>query len=369
MLRQIDVQERKLQFAISFFDKLKLVLQVMMNLRGILLVIGLGLITCAGYLLYFRPGNARFHFGSWYPLLLNSALFGVIIGSVLIAAFATHLRLVGVIGSALLICAFIMMHIADQLWGGSMGSYGWRVAFLCQTIAAPAAGIASLLAGSVSLIRLLQFHPPARIPIIAAFVVIAAGMFGFIYMVNRPPDIERLLHKLNDPDTTKQLETIHLLRDLKDARIIAPMIALLHNSDEPFYLRSAAAWTLGNQGGEPQIIQALITASHEQDIKIREAAVFSLGQVSHNIHADQEFQQVVGALTHALTDSEEPVRIAAVQSIGWLDDKRTMTLLINALSDESSLVRYHAHESLVRLSGQDFGENTIQWKTWHQESQ
>lgn len=341
----------------------------MMHLRGILLVLWLGLITCAGYLLYFRPENAHFHLGAWYPLLLNSALFGVIIGSVLITVFATHLRIIGVISSSILACTCIMMYIANQLWGGSMGSYGWRVAFFCQTIAVPAATIASSLVGGVSLIRMLQFHSPARIPIIVTFVGIVAGLFGFLYMVNRPPDIERMLHNLHDPDATKRLEMIHLLKDLKDVRIIAPMIALLHNSDEPFYLRSAAAWTLGSQGGEPRIIQSLIAASHEQNVNIREAAVFSLGQASHNIHAEHELQQAVGALAQALTDPEEPVRIAAVQSIGWLDDKRTMTLLINALSDDSSLVRYHAHEALVRLSGQDFGENAEQWKTWHQESQ
>ncbi|GAK55708.1 alpha-Rep4 [Candidatus Vecturithrix granuli] len=341
----------------------------MMHLRGILLALWLGLITCAGYLLYFRPENARFHLGSWYPLLLNSVPFGVIIGSVLIAVFATHLRIIGIISSVMLICAFIIVHIADQLWGSSMGSYGWIVAFLCQSIAVPAAAIASLLAGSVSLIRLLQFHSPDRIPIIAAFMVIVAGLFGFTYMINRPPDIERLLQTLKSADAAKQLETIHLLRDLKDARIIEPIIALLHNPDEPFYLRSAAAWTLGNQGGESRIIQALIAASREQDRNIREAAIFSLGQASQNIITEQELQQAIETLAHALTDPEELVRIAAVQSIGWLNDKHAMRLLINALSDESSLVRYHAHEALVHLSGQDFGENTGQWKTWHQESQ
>lgn len=341
----------------------------MMHLRGILLVLWLGLITCAGYLLYFRPENARFHLGTWYPLLLNTALFGVIIGSVLIAVFATHLRIIGAISSIILVCTCIMMYIANQLWGGSMGSYGWRVGYIGQVIVFPAAAIASLLAGSVSLIRLLQFHPPARVPVVASIVVIGAGLLGFIYMVNRPPDIERLLHNLHDPDAAKRLETIHLLRDLKDARIIAPMIALLHNSEEPFYLRSAAAWTLGNQGGEPRIIQSLIAASHEQNVNIREAAVFSLGQASHNIHADQELQQAARALAHALTDSEEPVRIAAVQSLGWLNGEHAITLLINALSDDSPVVHYHAHEALVRLSGRDFGENTEQWKTWQQESQ
>lgn len=336
----------------------------MISLRGIVLVIGVGLITFSGYLLHFRPENARFHLGSWYPLLLNSALFGVILGSVLIAVLATHLRMIGIISSTLLVCTFIIMHIADQLWGGSMGSYGWIVGFLCQTIMFPVAGTASLVVGSISLIRLLQFHHPARIPAIVSLVVIVAGLIGFIYLVNRPPDIERMLHNLNDPDSTKRLEMIHLLRELKDARIIDPMIALLHNPDEPFYVRSAAAWTLGNQGGESLIIQALITASHEQDINIREAAIFSLGQASQTINTEQELRQAVDALTHALTDSEELIRIAAVQSLGWLNAKRTMSLLIDTLSDESSLVRYHAHEALVRLSGQDFGENADQWRTW-----
>ena len=339
-----------------------------MNLRGILLVIGLGLIAFSGYLLRFRPENARFHLSSWYPLLLNSALFGLILGSVLIAVFATHLRLIGITGSALLVCTLIMMYIADRLWGGSMGSYGWIVGFFGQVIVLPAAGILSLLAGSVSLIRVLQFHPPARVPVVAAFVVILAGLFGFIYMLNRPPNLERLLHNLSDPDTTKRLETIQLLQDLKDARIIDPMIALLHNPDEPFYLRSAAAWTLGNQGGESRIIQALIAASHEQDINIREAAIFSLGQASQKISTAQELQQAIDTLAHALGDPEELIRIAAVQSLGWLDDQHVIRSLINALSDDSSLVRYHAHEALVRLSGQDFGEQPDQWRAWLEHS-
>ena len=291
------------------------------------------------------------------------SLIGVTIGSILIAILATRLRIFGIVGCGMLLSILALMGLAERIWGGSMGSYGWITGMLGLTIIIPLALLVCTITGVVSLIELVKVSPASRISVLASALVMTGCCCAFVYAVSRSPDIERMLSALKKPDNPNRLETIQLLSELRDAQIIEPMILILQNPDEQSFIRSAAVWTLGVQNGDPRIVPALIEAVAEDDQMIKEGAIFSLGRAACSSESGDK-QQAFETLAPLLHDREEFVRRAAVQSIGCIEDRTVIALLISALQDESSLVTFHAHEGLLRMTGQHFDNNFEQWYEW-----
>ena len=338
-----------------------------MTLKGILIAIGLGMIIFSGYMLKCRPENAQFNLGYLYAFVSTFTLLGLVIGSILITISATHLRVLGIVGCTMMLLCVVSMTVAEKMWGGSMGSNGWIIGFVSIVFIIPAALLLCFLTGIVSLTKIIELHAAARVPVITCVILMPIGFIMFIHLMNKPPNIERMIQALRNTDTTDRLEAIHAVSEIQDARIVEPMIHILQNSNEECYIRSAAAWALGKQAGDSRIIQPLIEALHEKDIGIKEGVIFSLGQIARVTGMEHD-SRAVDALVHTLENAEEPIRRASVQSLGWVEDDRVIPLLIHALRDESSLVRFHVHEHLIRITGLDFGENLEQWQAWYEKT-
>ncbi len=331
------------------------------------MTIGVGLIVFSGYLLRYRPENAQYNLGALYGLVSVGTRLAPIAGSLLIAIFATRLRRLGIVSCAIILVCVAAMTVAGKIWGGSMGSSGWIVGFVSIVYIIPAALLACCVTGVASLMKILEVSAVARAPVVICAMLMAIGFTMFVSFVNSPPNIERMIQSLNTTNTTRRLETIQAFGDLQDARLVEPLIDILQNTQEELYIRSSAAWALGKQAGDLRIIQPLIEALQVDNISIREGAIFSLGQVARITGAESD-SRAFDALVHALDHPEELLRVAAVQSIGWVADDRVVALLLHALNDESLLVRHHAREHLIRITGVDFGENIEQWQAWYEKN-
>ncbi|MEA2062882.1 MAG: HEAT repeat domain-containing protein [Gemmatimonadota bacterium] len=83
------------------------------------------------------------------------------------------------------------------------------------------------------------------------------------------------------------------------------------------------------------------------------------------------------ALLELLKNGRLFVRNEAALALGELGDKSAVEPLIDAVADPRNATeregrdwaRWGAVKSLVRLTGQDFGENTGQWRQWWKENQ
>lgn len=89
----------------------------------------------------------------------------------------------------------------------------------------------------------------------------------------------------------------------------AYLIKLLEGSSQ-FRVRAQAAISLGTVEGSRSAVEALTTALHDQHPAVRAAAATSLGKVGD--------AQAIAALRSLDRDSEEPVRVAARESVARL---------------------------------------------------
>jgi len=90
---------------------------------------------------------------------------------------------------------------------------------------------------------------------------------------------ENIQPYLIDPDSQVQLESVITLGETATAEAATLLSAILDNQQAPYFLRSAAAWSLARIGGE-QPIRRLIRAFADVDFDIRQEALDSLVALS-----------------------------------------------------------------------------------------
>jgi HEAT repeat protein len=85
---------------------------------------------------------------------------------------------------------------------------------------------------------------------------------------------------LSSPDQQTQLETVIALGETGTEEAVGMLSELLDSSDLPYFLRSAAAWCLGQIGGDIAITK-LVSTFNDVDQKLREDAldrIISIGR-------------------------------------------------------------------------------------------
>lgn len=104
-------------------------------------------------------------------------------------------------------------------------------------------------------------------------------------------------------------------------------------------------------------LDALQSASKDQNHEIRIAAVKSLGRLPEN-EAILILQDVVGSDTHG------DVRLAATQTLGKFSSSQTLKALAIAIEDRDPALQIAAIESLESVTGEDFGNDIFAWKSY-----
>ncbi|MCA9522154.1 MAG: HEAT repeat domain-containing protein [Myxococcales bacterium] len=196
------------------------------------------------------------------------------------------------------------------------------------------------------------------------------------------PLIEQTLRLDN---RTLRVVGIYSLADLSDPRAIRLVRPFLRSGDA--MLRTAAASTLGTLGSRADAA-ALIRLLRDTDLTVRGTALVALGDLGSAtlyptivpfLKSDQSILRFCAAyaairlghadLGYALLDkgtrSTDNVKRAQSLSIASkLKNRRTIAMLIRALTDRENSIRALALRLLQRISGTRLGPNPSGWNRW-----
>jgi hypothetical protein len=103
--------------------------------------------------------------------------------------------------------------------------------------------------------------------------------------------------------------------------------------------RLQAVKKLGQSGGGPRVVEALVGALKDEHTEVQRAAAEALGQT-------------IDPLVAALKDGNKDMRKAAVQTLGKIKDPRAVEPLLCALKDKEGIVRTAAVSALESIGWQ-----------------
>lgn len=121
-------------------------------------------------------------------------------------------------------------------------------------------------------------------------------------------------------------------------------------------LRLHAVSLLGELDCEASV-EALRTASQDQNSEIRIAAVKSLAKMPGQA-AIPILQEVVGS------DTNGDVRLAATQSLGQFSSSQVLNALAMVIDDRDPALQVAAIESLEKVTGKKLGSDVFAWKDY-----
>ncbi len=129
-------------------------------------------------------------------------------------------------------------------------------------------------------------------------------------------------------------------------------------SDPDASVRAASIKALGLHGA-PEDVSALIAGLDDPAGFVRWETALTLQKLHH--------PDAVAPLLKAMAQDTEPdVRMAAARALGQYAERRVYDGLVGALDDADFGVVEAAHDSLVTLTGYDFGSDASLWVVWAQ---
>jgi len=299
----------------------------------------------------------------WYGIIEAILICGALAGSFTIAILATELKYISRISSALLLITLIGMYVA-QTWGGSsMGSKGWVFALIAITTLIPLSLIGSLISASMSLLSLLSEQPKVRFFVfmtLGVWFVISSVLF---ILLTATPNSDKILSMLDHNDSKKRLNSIHLLSRIRDERAIQPLIRIIENEEEEFYIRDAALWTLKEYLPDTKVIGFILNLNPEGKTPKKEAVLYALGDIlgkADEISAKDAYKK----LLHYANGEASYTRSIAIDALGASDSPAVIWLFITKLSDKDEGVQFRAYEHLLRKSGQQLKREQHLWQEW-----
>jgi HEAT repeat protein len=167
-------------------------------------------------------------------------------------------------------------------------------------------------------------------------------------LYTREEDIVRLIAQLRSTETGGREEAAQALADMLDARVLNPLLALLHDEQHEVrqYAALALAWMTEGRAtrrfvrAHREMVQGpLIQALADQESGVRAAVVQALG--------DWGDGRAVEPLLELVQDEDREVRRQVVEALGYLKDERALEPLLNAFfTDDDERVRAFAAQSL-----------------------
>jgi HEAT repeat protein len=119
----------------------------------------------------------------------------------------------------------------------------------------------------------------------------------------------------------------------------------INNQDDDNEARAQAAAGLGKIA-TPTAVATLVKALDDDDLKLRSAAVAALGRAGRPVPSGPPSMQVVNALTAALQDQRDSIRIGATQALQTIAATEADPSLIAALQKDDDDVRAAAAAAL-----------------------
>ena len=168
--------------------------------------------------------------------------------------------------------------------------------------------------------------------------------------------LEKLLAKLKTRNRAIKLGIIQALGFIRDPRAVESLLVTL--GDQNAEVRWDSAIALGEIGDE-RALPSLEKALEDPDKYVRCGAAFALSKIGWKPETPREKglyfiamqewwvpkemgKAAIPALSAVMKDPDSDTRLKAVETLGQIHDRETGPVLIQALADESSAVRWNA---------------------------
>ena len=129
-------------------------------------------------------------------------------------------------------------------------------------------------------------------------------------------------------------------------RAVSALIAVLKDSDGE--VRGHAAQVLGKIK-DPRSVKPLITVLLDVNIDVRQSAAEALETIDPNWPRSEAAVQTLPVLMEALRNADRELRRLAIQTLGKIENPRSVTQLISALLDGDIRMRQSAAEALETI--------------------
>jgi len=159
---------------------------------------------------------------------------------------------------------------------------------------------------------------------------VQAAIMGQLARIKYPAAVEPICGKLNDKSVTVRLAAIQALGELGDRRATAALAACLENSNREIRINTVKA--LGKLG-DPASVGPLL-AVVKTDKQARKEVAESLAAIQEPVSLDR--------LSSALSDTNDLVRMLAVELAGRQKAPEMVAVLISALQDPAHEVKSNA---------------------------
>jgi HEAT repeat protein/CHAT domain-containing protein len=154
--------------------------------------------------------------------------------------------------------------------------------------------------------------------------------------------VEPLIDALGHTASSVRITIIQGLGKIEDRRAIEPLVELMTDKEQTIDVIRTAALVLGGVFGEQRAVEPLIAALEQPDSSVRQSAAKALG----NCAVDGVFEPLI----IALGDWNPDVRHAATQALGTLGNPRAFEPLLGALRDWHESARNAAAGALAGVS-------------------
>jgi HEAT repeat protein len=176
---------------------------------------------------------------------------------------------------------------------------------------------------------------------------------------NKKPTPEQVLHIKTPDDRMKELRELAKTAKKKSPeeqqRIVDDLSKQIQQEAEP-PMRRQILRTLANYP-QPAATAVIAAGLNDGDMETRRVACASMGKRGGK-EAVQELTRV------ATSDTNPDVRLAAIRAMGLTKDAAALMPLTEAMGDADPAMQARAHESLVAVSGRDFGNDAKAWRDY-----
>ncbi len=128
-----------------------------------------------------------------------------------------------------------------------------------------------------------------------------------------PAELQRVLKSTQDTDPGVRWEAVVFLDKIKSPQAYPIMFYMLQRDQEPS-LRVKIINLLGTRGG-PDVLKALLGATHDQEADVRVAALQALDTIG-------DYSVASAIADGSLRDQDDKVRLQAVKTLNDLQDKK-----------------------------------------------
>ncbi|MFO0984118.1 MAG: HEAT repeat domain-containing protein [Planctomycetota bacterium] len=140
------------------------------------------------------------------------------------------------------------------------------------------------------------------------------------------------------------------------ARHLVQQILTLLTTDKDFDIRRSCLQALGNLHAK-DAVPAIVPFVDADEAPLKAAAIDALAAIGAG-------EGAVPALVKALEAPDWQVRSSAINALGMFRDKSAVGPLIGRMEKEDGRLRDDAHLALMKVTGEEFAPDVMQWKAW-----